>query len=107
MGFAVISKGSIDCPKDTPNNVFETIRDMLKEDENCHDIVNIPHTVAFEISGYNAVDYDNLKRIQSKVLELLNELNIHKEGFIIQCNEFVEACDGYFFEYEKSKEKQT
>ena len=103
MGFALISKCSIDFPEGTPNTIFEKVTDLLKANDDFYHIENHPRQIYFEISGYKGIDYDGVKEIQNKTLELLEKWPHTKEGFSINCAEFIEACDGYFFEYEEKK----
>lgn len=100
MGWSVISKCSIEFPKGTPNSIFDKVREFLKADDDFYLITDFPYMIYFEISGNKVVNYDKVKEIQNKALEFLDECSITKEGFTIQCNEFTEAHDGYFFEYE-------
>jgi len=99
MGLNVISKCSIEFPEGTPNSIFDKVRELLKADDDFYLITDFPHMIYFEISGNKAVNYDKVKEIQNKALEFLEELPFTKEGFKIQCDEYTEACDGYFFEF--------
>jgi len=104
MGFAVISKCSIEFPKGTPNSIFDKVCELLKADDDFYLLItDFPHMIYFEISGNKAINYDKVKEIQNKALELLEDWPVTKEGFRIQCDEFTEACDGYCFEFDEEK----
>jgi len=100
MASAIISKCQIEFPEGTPNTIFDKVTELLKSNDDFYTIVKNPRTINFEISGYGGIDYDGVKEIQKKALELLKEWNHTKKGFIVSCNEFTEACDGYFFEFD-------
>ena len=105
MGFALISKCSIDFPEGTPNAIFEKVTELLKANDDFYHIQNHPRQIYFEISGYKGIDYEGVKEIQNKALELLEKWPHTQEGFSINCAEYIEASDGYFFEYqEKNRE---
>ena len=100
MTTALISKCQIEFPEGTPNTIFDKVTELLKANDDFYNILNNPRVINFEISGYGGIDYDGVKEIQKQALELLEKWNITKNGFIISCNEFTEACDGYFFEFD-------
>ena len=101
MSTALISKCQIEFPKGTPNTIFDKVTELLKADNDFYGIVNDTITINFEISGYGGIDYDGVKEIQKKALELLEEIKISKNGFIFSCNEFTsDEGEGYFFEFE-------
>ena len=104
MTFAVISKCTITFPKETPKVIFDKILKMVNDDTEYYQVVDnfdeteFISTIDFETSGNNGIDYDHIKEMQKEALELLEKQHT-KEGFTIACNEFTEACDGYYFEY--------
>ncbi len=100
MASAIISKCQIEFPEGTPNTIFDKVTELLKANDDFYTIVKNPRTINFEISGYGGIDYDGVKEIQKEALKLLEEWKHTQNGFIVSCNEFTEACDGYFFEYE-------
>ena len=104
MTFAVISKCTITFPKETPKVIFDKILKMVNDDIEYYQVVDdfseINSTINFETSGSNGIDYDHIKEMKEEALELLEKQHT-KEGFTIACNEFTEACDGYYFEYDE------
>jgi len=99
MGFAVISKCSIEFPEGTPNVIFEKVTELLKANDDFYHIQNHPREIYFEISGYKGIDYDGVKEIKNQALEELKNWGHTQEGFVINCAEYTEALDGYYFEF--------
>lgn len=103
MGFAIISKCSIDFPEGTPNTIFDKVTELLKSNDDFYHIENHPRQIYFEISGYKGIDYDGVKDVQKQALDFLDQWKHTKHGFSVNCAEYIEACDGYFFEFEEAK----
>lgn len=108
MTFTVISKCTITFPKQTPKEIFDKILEMIDDDDEYYQVVDdfeeteLNSTINFETSGTNGIDYDHIKEMQKVALELLEKQPHTKEGFDITCNEFTEACDGYYFEFKEN-----
>ena len=103
MGSALLAKCSIHFPNGTPNTIFTNIKNLLNENDEFYNISSHPFEIHFEISGYNGIDYKPLKIIQKQSLEILNKWGISKKGFIINCSEWEESGNGYFYEFEESE----
>lgn len=116
MGWTVISKVDIEFPKDTTellNEVFEKMKkmnDKIKNEIIFSDLQKYEFvesdkfggTIGFEMSGNKGINYEPLDEIKSFILKKLK--GKLKVGFTISGNEFCEAHDGYYYEYEENEE---
>jgi len=100
MSGTFITLGAIKFPKDTPNNIFREIEEMLTHDDTFDHISNHGHEIHFQCMALPDDDHP-LIPIQNKALELLNKIHTPK-GFSIECTDFMASDEGYFFEYEEN-----
>lgn len=118
MGWTVISKGTIDFPKDTDQLLVKVYNKMKNYNHSSEDNDTVFYDlkkykaideqksssqvggqIYFEMSGNKGIDYEPIEQIQKFILEKLEGKD--KEGLIISANEFTEAQDGFYYEYEK------
>jgi len=112
LGWTVISKGTIDFPKDTDQLLVQVYNKMKNYNHSSEDndtvfydlkkyksYSNIGGQIYFEMSGNKGIDYEPIEQIQKFILGKLEGKD--KEGLIISANEFTEAQDGFYYEYEK------
>lgn len=116
MGWTVISKVSIEFPKDTNRLVFEVFEKMKKMNDKekntniFYDLKKYTTTqpekyggdIGFEMSGNKGINYEPLDEIKSFILKKLK--GKLKVGFAISGQEFCESMDNYFYEYEENEE---
>jgi len=112
MGWIVIAKGQIDFPKDTPERIVKQVYRLIEKSKigedgevfyNLSKYFTKKHggQIAFEMSGNKGINYEPIDEIKSFILKKLEGKN--KVGLIININEFCEAGDGFYFEYEEAK----
>ena len=96
----MVTLGSIKFPKDTGNNIFREIEEMLKHEDVFSHITNHGHEIHFMCDALPEEDHPIIP-IQNKALELLGKLHTPK-GFSIECTDFFATDDGYLFEYKEN-----
>ena len=116
MGWTVISKVAIEFPKDSNGLLKEVYEKMEKMNDKIKNEIILSDlqkyefmesdkfggTIGFEMSGNKGINYDPLDEIKGFILKKLK--GKLKVGFSINGNEFCEAQDGYYYEYEENEE---
>jgi hypothetical protein len=116
MGWTVISKVSIEFPKDS-NGLLKQVYEKMEKMNDKNNDDNIFYDlnkyepiqsekyggqIGFEMSGNKGIDYEPLDEIKYFILKKLK--GKLKVGFSISGQEFCEAHDGYYYEYEENEE---
>ena len=97
-------KGAIQLPKDTPNSIYQFIKEMLKNDNNFSNISSGPAKIYFDLSAGDKISYEILYDMQYEIMALLEHNSILKKGFHINAIEYPLTGNGYDYNYGEEKQ---